>query len=181
MPETKNISTRTIEENIGSRYANYAQSMQLSEIFIDLDDNDIERLIQSVSEQNDEVIRSTIRFFVKPKWETTVQEDWPIADEFEDVASNACIDFCNSRGLINDLRNCLQQIDIVFSNVQNVSAEYDCFDADEYEEEGHIVLRVEVSSDQETAFREYDVLTNWMLENIKDENLDFFILTVSRI
>jgi len=91
-----------------------------------------------------------------------------------------CVEFCNSHGLIPDLEKCMSEAKILFSNIQSLSAEYDCFDQDEYEEDGHVVIRIEVGSDQETAFKEYDTFTNWMLDNINDDNLDSFVVTVHR-
>ena len=109
------------------------------------------------------------------------EKDWQVTSEFEGIADNACIEFCNTRGLVPELRKCLNEAEVIFSNMQTLAVEYDCFPADEYEEEGHLVIRVEVDSDQDTAFREYDLFVDWMLENIADDKLNFFVLTVNRI
>lgn len=109
----------------------------------------------------------------------TPPEKGPVAVGLTD-ATDQCLEFCNSHGLISDLRKCLNEAKKIFSNISNLKAEYDRFPADEYEEDGHVVLKVEVDSDQDTAFREYDDYTAWMMDNISDENLDFFILTVVR-
>jgi len=107
---------------------------------------------------------------------TTVEEDRPVTWEVEDIAK----DFCRTHGLIPDLIRCLNRAETIFSHIQSLVAEYDCFHADDYEEDGHIVIRIEVASDQETSFDQYDTLKNWMLENISDDNMDFFVLTVRR-
>lgn len=108
-------------------------------------------------------------------------EEWPVTLEFEGIANDACIEFCNTHGLISDLRKCLNQAETIFLNRQSLSAEYDRFDKDEYEEDGHVVIRIQVNSDQETAFKEYDAFTDWMLDNISDDNLDSFVVTVSPV
>ena len=109
------------------------------------------------------------------------EEDWPVTSEFEGIADDTCVEFCNAHGLISDLRKCINEAKDMFSNRQNLVAEYNCYPIDEYEEEGHIVIRVEVDSDQDTAFQEYDKFVGWMLDEIVDDNLDFFVLTVDRI
>jgi hypothetical protein len=108
------------------------------------------------------------------------EEDWPVTSEFEGMADDACVGFCNSHGLLPDLRKCLSEANNIFLDLQNLTAEYDCFPADEYEEDGHIVIEVEVSSDQDTAFREYDAYTDWLIDNISDDNLKYFVVTVRR-
>lgn len=110
-----------------------------------------------------------------------VKEKTEIVSEFEKIASAACIEFCNSHGLIPDLRNCLDRAKLAFSNRQSLSAEYDRFDQDEYEEDGHVVIRLEVSSDQETAFKEYDAWVDWTVDNIKPNNIGRFTLTIRRV
>jgi hypothetical protein len=121
------------------------------------------------------------RVMEKIKAQTKARGTTEIASGFEKIASAACIEFCNSHGLIPDLRNCLDRAKLAFSNRQSLSAEYDRFDQDEYEEDGHVVIRIEVNSDQETAFKEYDAFTDWMLDNITDDNLDSFVVRVSLI
>lgn len=111
------------------------------------------------------------------KWFT----EYVLDAQFEDIADDACIEFCDAHGLISDLRKCINQAKDIFSNRQNLMAKYGRYPIDEYEEEGHIIIRVEVDSDQDTAFREYDKFVGWMLDTIADENLDFFVLTVNRI
>ena len=109
------------------------------------------------------------------------EKDWRVTSEFEGIANDACIEFCNTHSLISDLRKCLNKAEIMFPNRQSLSAEYDRFNQDEYEEDGHVVIRIEVSSGQEAAFKEYDVFTDWMLDNITDDNLDSFVVRVSLI
>lgn len=109
-----------------------------------------------------------------------VEEKTEIASEFEGKVTAECIKFCNTYSLISDLRKCLNEAKVAFSKRQSLMAEYDCFDEDEYEEDGHVVIRVKVNSDEKTALEEYNYFTDWMLDNISDDNLDFFFVTVSR-
>ena len=119
----------------------------------------------------------TLPISASGEWDT----EYFIDAQLEDIADDACIEFCNTHGLISDLRKCLDQAKDTFLNRLSLKAEYDCYPIDEYEEEGHITIRVEVDSDQDTAFREYDKFVGWMLDKITDDNLDFFVLTVNRI
>lgn len=108
--------------------------------------------------------------------DTGIEEDRLVTWEVEEIAK----EFCKNHGLIPDLIKCLNQAEAIFTDIQSLVAEYDCFHVDDYEEEGHIVIRVEVSSDQQTALGEYDALNNWMLENMSDDNLEYFVVTVRR-
>jgi len=120
--------------------------------------------------------KKIVRSLTREQIDTSIQEEPPVTWEVEEIAK----EFCKVHGLIPDLIRCLNQAETIFSHIQSLVAEYDCFHADDYEEEGHIVIRIEVASDQETAFDQYDTLNDWMLENISDDNLDFFVLTVRR-
>lgn len=108
-------------------------------------------------------------------------DEWPVTAEFYGIADDSCIEFCNAHGLISDLRKLINKAKEAFSKRQKISAEYDRFPADEFEEEGHVVLKIDVSSDQDTAFREYDEFTDWIYDNVNDDNQDFFILSVNRL
>lgn len=112
----------------------------------------------------------------KEEIDTSIEEEPTVTWKVEQIAKR----FCKDHGLIPDLIRCLNRAEGMFSNIQSLLAEYDCFHADDYEEEGHIVIRVEVDSDQETALSEYDALNGWMLDNISDDNIDFFVVTVRR-
>lgn len=120
--------------------------------------------------------REIVLSLTTPQINTTIKEDRPVTWEVEEIAKG----FCKTHGLIPDLIKCLNQAEVIFSNIQNLVAEYDCFQVDDYKEDGHIVIRVEVDSDQKTVFQEYNIWTDWMLDNISDDKLDYFILTVSR-
>lgn len=106
----------------------------------------------------------------------TVEDNPPITWAVEDIAK----EFSKNHGLIPDLIRCLEKARKSFSNLENLVAEYDCFHSEDYEEEGHIVIRITVSSSQDTAFNEYDSYNEWMMENISDEILDSFVVTVRR-
>jgi hypothetical protein len=121
--------------------------------------------------------REIVWFLTTLQEATTVEKNRPLTWEIEEIAK----EFCKTHGLIPELVKCLNQVESIFSNIQSLVAEYDCFHVEDYEEEGHIVIRVDVRSDQDTAFREYDALNQWMIENISDGSLECFVLTVSRI
>ena len=137
---------------------------------------DFKELILLAYKEYSHTKKEIVWSLTRAQTKTTVEEDRPVTWEVEDIAK----EFCKTYGLIPDLIGCLNQAEIVFSNIQSLVAEYDCFHADDYEEEGHIVIRVEISSDQETAFREYDAFNDWMLENISDDNLEYFVVAVRR-
>jgi len=107
---------------------------------------------------------------------TTVEEVRPVTWEIEDIAK----EFSRSQGLVPELVMCLEQAVECFSNLKSLVAEYDCFHSEDYEEEGHIVIRVTVSSSQDTAFEDYDTFNEWMLENIADASLERFVVVVRR-
>jgi len=100
----------------------------------------------------------------------------------EKYASDSCIDFCNSLGIINLLRTVFQQIRQTFSNVQHLCADVDYFDDDEGEEDiqRYIAISLEVTSSQETVFEEYDQWTNWLIEELSPEEITYFSLTFRR-
>lgn len=120
--------------------------------------------------------RDIVRSLTTPTRDTMSEEDRPITWEVDDIAA----EFCKTKSLIPDLIACLNQVEITFSDIQNIVAEYDCFHSDDYEEEGHIVIRIDASSNQDTAFKEYDIFNDWMLENLSDDGLENFIVTVRR-
>jgi len=91
------------------------------------------------------------------------------------------VKFCNSRGVLGVLRKCLNQTRIVFSNIVHLSAELDYFRDEGIEDSTHVVIRVEVNSDQKVALDEYDAWVNWVIQNISPDDGNFFTLTVQRI
>lgn len=107
---------------------------------------------------------------------TTVEEGRLVTWEIEDIAK----EFSRSQGLVPELVMCLEKAVESFSNLESLVAEYDCFHSEDYEEEGHIVIRVTVSSSQDTAFKDYGTFNEWILENIADANLERFVVAVRR-
>jgi hypothetical protein len=124
-----------------------------------------------------ETRQNIVRSLMGERTDTVIGKEQPVGWQVEDIAK----DFCQKHGLVPDLVNFLNQAEICFSNVREVVAEYDCFHADDYEEDGHIVIRIKVCSDQDTAFREYDAMNAWTSENMSDDSIEYFVLTVSRI
>jgi len=108
-------------------------------------------------------------------------EYWPVTSEFEGMADDACIEFCNSRGVIPVLRKCLGQAQVIFSNVRSVRAELGYFEDEGNEDYGHVVIRLEVRTDQDTMLDEYDRWVDWFIDNLSATNRTLFTLTVSRI
>lgn len=120
-------------------------------------------------------------YLVTPKSDTGIAVNWPVGIEFESVATDACVEFCNSRGLLGVLRRYLNQARVAFSNIIQLSAELDYFRDEGIEDSTHIVIRIEVNSDQKTALSEYDSWVNWVIQNISPDDSNFFTLTVQRI
>lgn len=79
------------------------------------------------------------------------------------------------------LADCLRRAKDTFENIENLSAELDCFRDDESEDSKHVVLRLDVSSDQKTALQDYDRMVCWMSENLAASDSAFFTLTVRRV
>lgn len=111
----------------------------------------------------------------------SVVTKWPVPSEFENWVSIDCFEFCNSYGLIDSLRRCLEQVRSIFSNKRRVFAELDYFRDDDSKDVGHVVIDVKVSSDQELAFQEEDAWCDWFIDNINVEQRKFFALTVVRV
>lgn len=95
--------------------------------------------------------------------------------------SEACEEFCDSLGLRPVLVKYLEQINKVFSNIGNLSAEMDHFRDDQEENIPHVVIRVEVHSDQETVLREYDQFVCWMSAEISTRESHHFTITARRV
>lgn len=113
--------------------------------------------------------------------ETTVAEEWPIALEFNGWASDDCIEFCNSHGLINDLRKCKRALNAIFSNINVSIAELDYYQEIGVNDEGHVVIRLEIESDRKTYRKEYKSWVRWMVDNLSDVSRMFFSVSIDRL
>lgn len=111
---------------------------------------------------------------------TMETEDQVVLEE-EDEIPHDCRQFCETHEILAALRACMAKARDIFSNCVSVTAEYDRFPPDEYEEEGHVVVRVEVKSSQDQAFQDYGEYVDWMSENLPDDKADLLIITFSRI
>lgn len=120
--------------------------------------------------------REIVRTLTTPTRHATTEEDRTVTWEVDEITK----EFCKTKGLIPDLVECLNQAEFIFTDIRSLVAEYDCFQSDDYEEDGHIAIRIEVDSNQDTAFREYDALNEWMLENLGDDGLEYFAVVVRR-
>lgn len=145
-----------------------------------LDDPEKLRLLNKIFEEKSE-ITSGIIILMSQKEDTVDVEPWPLVPKFPEPVSDACIEFCNSHGLNPVLRTCLEQARQTFSNIRNLYAESDYFRDNEPEDVGHIVIRVEVKSDQETALNQYDAWVDWMVANLSVSDSSFFTLTIRRV
>jgi hypothetical protein len=106
---------------------------------------------------------------------------WPVTKAFEGRASDGCVEFCNSLGLIDDLRNCLNQLENTFSNIKYHFAELDYFQDEDTEDQGHIVFNVEVQSSRDVSKAEHNKWIDWFVENITDDKRQFFVLDLVRV
>lgn len=146
-----------------------------------LDDPEKLRLLSKICEEKSEITTGIVRILMYPKEDTVDVEPWPLMTQFPEPVSDACIEFCNSHGLNPVLRTCLEQARQTFSNIRNLYAESDYFRDNEPEDVGHIVIRVEVKSDQETALNQYDAWVDWMVANLSVSDSSFFTLTIRRV
>ena len=115
------------------------------------------------------------------KQETTVAEEWPAASEFSDWASDNCVEFCNSHGIISDLRKCKNVLSFIYTNIKSSSAELDYFNEIESNDDGHVVIRIEIESDRETYKKEYNSWVNWIINNLSDEGRMLISVSIDRL
>ena len=101
--------------------------------------------------------------------------------EISPAITTECLEFCKNYKLQNLLSKCLCEVTDIFSNITRLNAEYDYFRDEESEDSGHIVIRVEVSSDQQIALRDYDKWVDWIVENLTAKQRKFFTLTIRRV
>lgn len=113
--------------------------------------------------------------------ETTIAEEWPIALEFNDWASDDCVEFCNSHGLIDDLRKCRRALNDIFSNINKSIAELDYHQEMDVDDEGHVVIRLEIQSDRKIYRKEYNSWVSWMVDNLNDASRISISLAISRL
>jgi hypothetical protein len=114
-------------------------------------------------------------------YNTTDAITWPKSFLFSELVSSECLEFCDSHQLNSLLEACFKKAHEVFSNITKLFAEYDYFRDEESEDSGHIVIRVEVSSDQQTALGDYDRWVDWVVDNLTPQQRRFFTLTVKRV
>jgi len=127
------------------------------------------------------LVRAYLADFMRPSWESTGEVEWPVSSEFEGYASDECVEFCNSHGLNSILRKCREQVENVFSDIVNHYAELSRFEDAEPDDIGHIVIRLEVKSDQATVLKQYDRWVKWIVKNLDPEDEKFFTLTFKRL
>jgi len=118
---------------------------------------------------------------VKRQNNSDLNGSWPTTKEFQGRASDGCIEFCNSLGLIDDLRNCLNQLEHTFSNIKYLFAELDYFQDEDTEDQDHIAFNVEVQSSRDTSKAEHNKWIDWFVENITDDKRQFFVLDLVRV
>jgi len=195
MTQTLNIQEDTIDEDVCNTVSydveyeaenepNRRILEQLDKAKIEFHEEDEKLLLDAVFEkfndldENDKKLLSVLLDF---KHTYTSEESWPVASEFDDYASDDCIEFCNSHGLNHVLRECLDQIPKIFSNVIKYFAELDYFMDEEDENTPHIVIRLKLKSEQKIALDEYDKWVDWVVGNIKPEKAEYFTLSFKRV
>ncbi len=139
--------------------------------------NQVENNRVDLELQQESTFESTISEEIKDS--TKIIIDWPVSSEFKNKASEECVEFCNSKGIIDSLRKCLQQISLIFKCGNDFYADYDCFDEEDGETEGHVVIRVNVNCDRRTALQDYEKWVDWKIENLL-QNTKYFTLTFRR-
>lgn len=127
------------------------------------------------------IIRRVKDFFEESNPITDTKSIRELENSVFKTVSKECLEFCYSRGLSSILANCLKRVKDIFSNIVELSAELDYFRDDQAEDVPHVVIRVEVNSDQETALQEYDQLVCWMAEHVAPSETDYFTMTVKRV
>jgi len=129
----------------------------------------------------DEVKRIVHRIWGSYSTETASVRDVREIPDVLPPCSQACEEFCDSLGLRSVLVNCLEKTKKTFSNLINLSVELDHFRDDQAENAPHVVIRVEVHSNQETVLREYDQFVCWMSAEIPQSESHHFTITVRRV
>ena len=89
-------------------------------------------------------------------------------------------EFCSAHGLNPPLKECFDAVKAFFSDIKTLHLELAYFQDEEVPDIGHVVIRVEVGSDQETALREEDAWDDWFIDNVSSRDRQFLILIVSR-
>jgi hypothetical protein len=107
--------------------------------------------------------------------------EWPVVHEFDGLASGECVNYCNSQGIIDDLRILLSKAKIAFSCLETVFADLSHFQDEGGDELGHVVLRITVRSDQENTLREYDDWIEWEINSIRTENSLYFTTMIHQL
>jgi hypothetical protein len=138
-------------------------------------------LIRYLELQEQSKLSEIIHMIAAPIEQATNSIEWPYSLKFSEHVSTACAEFVESHRLNEVLERCLSKARQLFSNIKNLYAELDYFRDDEPEDIGHVVIRVEVDSDQQTALDEYDAWVDWMIENLPNSANDFFTITIKRL
>ncbi|MCK4819587.1 hypothetical protein KA005_27715, partial [bacterium] len=145
---------------------NFGELRNTFVISFGLDNPEKLRLLNKIFKEKSKITSGIIRILMSQKENTIDVEPWPLVPKFLEPVSDVCIEFCDSHGLNPVLRTCLKQTRQIFSNIKNLYAELDYFRDNEPEDVGHVVIRVEVKSDQETALNQYDSWVDWMVANL---------------
>ena len=160
---------------------NFGELRNTFVISFGLDNPEKLRLLNKIFKEKSKITSGIIRILMSQKENTIDVEPWPLVPKFLEPVSDVCIEFCDSHGLNPVLRTCLKQTRQIFSNIKNLYAELDYFRDNEPEDVGHVVIRVEVKSDQETALNQYDSWVDWMVANLFVSDSSFFTLTIRRV
>ena len=173
-------ANRAIEVDIhdeGQTLPDWFASIDKTELSIF--DADIEKL-KCHQEQSFYTTRTVLHCLFIPKPKTTIEYDYPVVREFDGLATIDCIEFCNSHGLVETLRQCFKHTQCIFHNITRLFAELSFYQDDDTDDIGHIVIRLEVKSTKDVVRANKKAWLDWFIGNIGPEERMFFNLVVKR-
>jgi hypothetical protein len=162
----------------GTTYPVFQQFIQntLATVFVSVDPVKTRYLYNAYEE-----LSKTKRDIVSSLTIPSNDPSWLTTKEFTGIATDSCVEFCNSHGIVSTLRKCLYQIKSGFSNIIRIKAELDWSEDYENENDAHVVIRLEVKSNREQLVREYDQWVDWVVANLSPDQSIFFTITTKRI
>lgn len=125
------------------------------------DDTSIDEISQKESEKDNQ---------------SDLNGSWPYKN-----LSEACFDFCNRQALLGDVQDCLFNVQKIFADsIKYLFAELDYFVDDEPEDIGHVVIRLVVSCDEQSAEEREELWDMWFISNINNYARSKIVLDVDR-
>jgi hypothetical protein len=93
------------------------------------------------------------------------------------------VEFINKHNLMRTCFLMLSNITKIYSDLISIKIELDYWQDDDEaddDDEGHLVFRVMLESDQKTALEDYDDYVTWIVENIPPQNAIFCATIIDR-